>query len=90
MKKRSIKEDPISVLDRNSTWMDGVRAYLLDGTLRDTYPEMVARIKRAGNFEIHKGELLKNNFLKPLLKSRKGGMRFWMINIKHQAYVAHI
>ena len=72
MQKRSIKEDPISVLDRSSAWMDGVRAYLLDGTLQDTYPEMVTMIKWVGNFEIHKGELLKNNYLKPLLKSKKG------------------
>ena len=26
MKKQSIKEDPISVLDRSLTWMDGIRA----------------------------------------------------------------
>ena len=33
LENRSIYEDPIGILDRSSTWMDGIRAYLSDGTL---------------------------------------------------------
>ena len=70
MEKRSIDEHPIGVLDRSSTWMDPIRAYLLDNTLPNayTYSEKVAMKKKAANFVIQNGELFKKGFLTPLLK----------------------
>ena len=34
--KRNIYEDLIGILDRSSTWMDGIRAYLVTGILPDS------------------------------------------------------
>ena len=45
MEKRSISDDePIGVIDQNSTWMDGIWAYLIDGTLPDS-PQEAAVLK---------------------------------------------
>ena len=68
LEKRSIYEDPVGILDRSSTWMDGIRAYLSDGTLPDSPQEAAVLKKQAARFELKNGELFKAGFLKPLLK----------------------
>ena len=68
MEKRSIEEDPIGILDRSSTWMDPIRAYLTNGTLPDDHQQAAALKKRATSFEIIKGELHKRGYLQPFLK----------------------
>ena len=53
MEKRSISDDEtIGVLHRSSTYMDGIQAYLTDGTLPDSPQEAAVLKKRAANFEM--------------------------------------
>ena len=39
MERRSIEPALVEVVDRSSTWMDGILTYLKDGTLLDGYAE---------------------------------------------------
>ena len=68
MERRSIEPAPIQVVDKGSTWMDGILAYLKDGTLPHGYAESTTMKKRANGFVLVKGELFKRAFKKPLLK----------------------
>ena len=68
MEKRSIEEAEVEVVDRSSTWMDCILAYLRDNILPTEYTEMNAMKKRASGFVLVKGELFKKAFRKPLLK----------------------
>ena len=67
MEKRSI-DDPIGTLDRSSTWMDAIYAYLENGTLLDSHPEKLAVEKRVVGFVILEGQLFKKAFQKSYLK----------------------
>ncbi|XP_021735021.1 uncharacterized protein LOC110701703 [Chenopodium quinoa] len=68
LEKRSIEENNIAILDRSSTWMDVVRAYLTDDILPADHYQAVLVKKRASSFEMHKGELFKKGRLQPFLK----------------------
>ena len=67
VEKRSV-EKVVNVLDRTSTWMDGIFQYLLNGTLPDEKAEAQRIQKNAKSFEIVKGELFKKSYNRPYLK----------------------
>lgn len=68
MEKRSIEDDFINILDRSSTWMDAIFAYLVDDTLLDSYVEKLAVKKWATGFVIMGGQLFKMSFHRPYWK----------------------
>jgi hypothetical protein len=66
--KRSIDAEPVQIIDRSSTWMDGIISYLRDGILPDDPKESWLMKRRAAWFEMKDGELFKRAFVKPYLK----------------------
>ena len=68
MEKRSIEDPDVNVLDRTSTWMDGIFAYLTDGTLPDDPAERRILKRRATGFAIIQGCLFKKSFNQPYVK----------------------
>ena len=67
IERRSIEKE-VKVLDRTSTWMDGIFQYLTNGTLPDEKIEAQRIQKNAKSFEIVKGELFKKSYNRPYLK----------------------
>ena len=65
--ERSIDPHEVLWLDRSSTGMDPIRAYLADGTLPKDSKE-ADRVKRQANwFILYDGILYKRSFAQPLL-----------------------
>ncbi|XP_021754890.1 uncharacterized protein LOC110720188 [Chenopodium quinoa] len=66
--RRSIDVEPVHIIDRSSTWMDGIISYLKDGLLPADPKESWLMKKRAAWFEMKQGELFKKAFVKLYLK----------------------
>jgi len=63
----SINPQEVLWLDRNTTWMDPIHAYLTNGTLLSD-PKEADKVKKRSNwFILYKGILYKRSFALPLL-----------------------
>ncbi|XP_021764709.1 uncharacterized protein LOC110729288 [Chenopodium quinoa] len=66
--RRSIDAKPVHIIDRISTWMDGIISYRKDSLLPADPKKSWLVKKRAAWFEMKQGELFKKGFVKPYLK----------------------
>jgi len=65
--ERSIGLHEMLWLDRSSTWIDPICAYLTDGTILAD-PKEADKVKKQSNwFILYKGTLYKRSFARPLL-----------------------
>ncbi|XP_021715276.1 uncharacterized protein LOC110683243 [Chenopodium quinoa] len=68
VKERSIDAKPVQIMDRSSTWMDGIISYFRDGLLPSDPKESWLMKKKVLWFQMKQGELFKKAFVKPYLK----------------------
>ncbi|XP_021761159.1 uncharacterized protein LOC110725991 [Chenopodium quinoa] len=82
--RRSIDAEPVHIIDRSSTWMDGIISYLKDGLLPADPKDSWLMKKRSACFEMKQGELFKNAFVKPYLKCITPEKRYDVLDDLHQ------